>query len=102
MRPDSGMTPEDDIQQALHQASNPAELEPQPTETVLGEVMTESTRSPWMGLRYAISKCALMAEKYPWQATLALLLCVSCSWVCVYFGASLLAALVLFAVFCND
>lgn len=102
MHPDSGMTPEDDIQQALEQASNPTEAAQEPAGMQPGEVMAESSRCPLMGLRYAMAKCGMKAEKYPWQTTMALLLCASCAWICSYFGATMLVGLLLFAVFCDD
>lgn len=101
MCPDSGMPPEEDIQQALHQAQNPGSGEcdkPMPA----GEVMTEAGSCPILGMRYAMAKCGIMAEKYPWQTTMALLLTTGCAWVCTYFGAAMLVGLVMFAVYNDD
>ena len=100
MCPDSEINPEDDIQQAIQQAQSPSlacstdSVEPQP-----GEVMVEASRCPLMRVKGMMSKCGVMAAKYPWQTTLVLLLVVGCGWICVYFGITVLAALVLFAIF---
>jgi len=102
MCPDSGLTPEDDIQQALQQAQTPMASESADMETTPGEVMAETHACPLMGVRYAMAKCSLMAEKYPWQTTVALLMCAGCAWICSYFGATMMVAMVLYAVYGED
>jgi predicted RNA-binding Zn-ribbon protein involved in translation (DUF1610 family) len=103
MCPDSGLSPEDDIQQALHQAQNPTPMESQHPEPAAGEVMAHAQGScPILGMRYAMAKCGFMAEKYPWQTTAALVLTTACGWICAYFGATLLVGLVLFAIFSEE
>lgn len=103
MCPDSGLPPEDDIQQALHQAQNPGAAEPEMPNPAIGEVMTETKGScPILAIRYAMAKCGFMAEKYPWQTTAALLLTAGCAWMCSYFGATMLLGLVLYAVYSDN
>jgi hypothetical protein len=102
MCPDPGLPPEEDIQQALQQAHNPSAPEAFNPTLAAGEVLTESQSCPILGLRYALAKCGIMAEKYPWQTTVVLLVTAGCAWICAYFGATLLVALVLLAVYGDD
>jgi hypothetical protein len=95
---DSSHSPDEDIQQAVQSSqaqpeTNPGNLPPP------GEVIAKTHACPLLGLRYAISQCAWMAEKYPWQTTAALLMATGCAWICSYFGITVLAGLVLYAVF---
>lgn len=102
MCPDSGLSPEDDIQQALQQAQAPTEADSGSMSPAPGEVIAETHHCPMMALRYAMTKCSLKAEKYPCHTTAALLLCAGCAWICTYFGATMLAALALLAIFTDD
>ena len=67
-----------------------------------GEVMAHTGSCPVLGVRYTIARCGLMAERYPWQATLALLVTVGATWLCSYFGLTVLGALILYAVYGED
>jgi hypothetical protein len=105
MQPEDGMNSQDDIQQALHQAqsmggdnSNPA-ADPNigPSDTLV-----QQKSCPMLGLRYAVYKSGLMAEKYPWQTVMALLIATGCGWLCSYFGMTVLAALVVYAVYSEE
>jgi hypothetical protein len=102
-----GMPPED-IQQALASARQPDPLSNTETPPALSEGLTDALASDklaggpfrhiWGQGRYAIYKCARMAEKYPWQTAAALLLTVGCGWVCGYFGATVMATLLIYAI----
>jgi len=99
MCPDSDVNPEDDIQQAIHQAQNPSVASSTEPDSQQGDVIAETHRCPLMRMKGMIAKCGLMAAKYPWQTTLALLLSVGCGWLCVYFGLTVLAGLLAFAIY---
>ncbi|MCE3234695.1 MAG: hypothetical protein K0Q50_875 [Vampirovibrio sp.] len=106
MSPDHEMPPQDDIQHALNQASQLSDG--QPTELAMADLpaasdtLVHSKSCPLMGLRYGVTKCGLMAEKYPWQTTVACLLTVGCGWLCSYFGLTMLAGLLLYAVYAEE
>ena len=102
MHPDHGQSPEEDIQQALNQAQNPAQGAPDTHQAPLGEVLSETKSCPLLSLRFALAKCGYMAQKYPWQATASLLIVAGCTWVCTYFGLTMLAVLVLLAVYSDE
>jgi|GEM_PF-4658717 len=106
MSSDKDMPPQDDIQHALNQASQLSDG--QPTESAMADLpaasdtLTHSQANPLMSLRYCVSKCGIMAEKYPWQTTVACLLTVGCGWLCSYFGLTMLAGLLLYAVYAEE
>ena len=94
-----GQSPELDIQHAVQQAQNPDSAEDTDySDRKAGEVLTVSEHCPLLGLRYALAKCGLLAEKCPWQTTMAIMLTVAAGWVCTYFGISLLLGLFLWAL----
>lgn len=100
MSADQIPTPEDDIQQALEQAHHLDATEahsgaPLPNTPVSDTLVRKNT---WTTAKYALSQCGLMAERYPWQTTAALLAAVGCGAVCPYFGWSVLGGLFLYAV----
>lgn len=105
MHSEDGMNSEEDIQQALQQAhtmggsnANPsAEPSMMPADTLVQE-----KSCPMLGLRYAMAKSGMMAEKYPWQTVMALLVTTGCGWLCGYFGMTVLAALVIYAVYAEE
>ncbi len=89
--------PDPDIQQAVHHAqTNSAEGFSEP-DLEVGDTLAASG-CPFLGLRYVLTKCGLIAEKYPWQTTTAFLLTIAAGWVCAYFGVSLLLGLILTAM----
>lgn len=103
MSPDHEMTPQDDIQQALNQASQRGEANPsEPAMADASDTLVHREAGPLLGLRYGVSKCGMMAERCPWQTTAALLLTVGCGWLCSYFGLTVLAALVVYALYAEE
>ena len=107
MTPDTDPTSHDDIHAALNQAqqlSSP-QTSADGSEPALGEALTESVSGsacPLRGLRYSLYKCGMMAEKYPWQTTAAMIATIGCGWVCSYFGLTVFAGLVLFAATADE
>jgi hypothetical protein len=98
---------EEDIQQALGQAQRLSdgageELLSSGRDLPPSDTMAQTSNCPLLGLRYSVSKCGLMAERYPWQTTAALLLVTGCGWLCSYFGLTLLAGLLLYAVYAEE
>jgi hypothetical protein len=96
-------TPEDDIQGALdtaHQLTSEAPHSSNPP--LLSETLTHAGHCPLLRVRYALSKCGLMAEKAPWQTLAALAITIGCGWLCNYFGFTVLAGLVLYAIFAEE
>ncbi len=97
--------PEKDIQAALSTAS---ELSANtttgnlPSGGPLSDTLAQSPSCPLLGLRYGLAKCGLMAEKAPWQTLAALALTMGCTWLCGYFGLTVLACLILYAVYADD
>lgn len=106
MSPDKEMSPQDDIQQALTQATQLSEgssaADPAMADAPPADTLVHAKSCPLMGLRYCVSKCGIMAEKYPWQTTVACLLTVGCGWLCSYFGLTMLAALLLYAIYAEE
>jgi hypothetical protein len=95
--------PEDDIQGALDKAHQLTSQTHQPNNPpLLSDTLTHAGHCPLLSLRYALSKCGLMAEKAPWQTMTALALTIGCGWLCSYFGYMVLAALVLYAIFAEE
>lgn len=102
MPPEDGMKPEEDIQQALHQAQSMGDAHANPgtvqDSIPMADTLAHQGECPLRHVRYAIYKCGLMAEKYPCQTTAALLITAGCGWLCSYFGFTVLAALLLYAI----
>jgi hypothetical protein len=101
MSPEDGMKPEDDIQQAVHQAQSlgNAQADSAPADaSMASDTLVHSQSCPVRHVRYAIYKCGLMGEKYPCQTTAALLVTAGCGWLCAYFGLTVLAGLLVYAV----
>lgn len=105
--PDGGeLRPQDDIHEALETANQLSEnagsaaVPGQPE--ALSDTLTQGKNCPLLGLRYALARCGLMAEKYPWQTLAALAITIGCGWLCDYFGLTVLAALILYAVYAED
>lgn len=65
-------------------------------------ILAQAKSCPLSGLRYGFSRCGLMAERYPWQATLLLFTVIGCGWLCVYFGVTVLLALILYSIYTED
>ncbi|WP_373531197.1 hypothetical protein [Vampirovibrio sp.] len=100
---DPDQTP-DDIQAALDSANqrNP-ETQTPAHEALPSEVLTQgATSCPLLSIRYAFTKCGLMAEKAPWQTLSALALAIGCGWVCNYFGVTVLAGLIAYAIVAEE
>ncbi|WP_303675221.1 hypothetical protein [Vampirovibrio chlorellavorus] len=99
--------PDADVQQALQAASQQgtASLEsasqPLP-EQGLSDTLTHGKSCPLLGLRYALAKCAYSAEQSPWQTLAIMFLSIVCGWVCVYFGATVFGAWILYAIFAEE
>lgn len=68
----------------------------------LSDTLTHGKSCPLLGLRYAMAKCAFNAEKSPWQTLAIMFLSIVCGWVCVYFGATVFGAWILYAVFAEE
>lgn len=98
MSPESNLTPDDDIRQALDSANATPEPSTNISRDPLSDVIATESRCPVAKARYALMKCGLMAEKYPLQTTVLLLISVGCGKLCEYFGLSVLCALILYAV----
>ena len=98
MSPDDGMKPEDDIQQALHQAQAGGDSGAVPDGAPMSDTLAHAQSCPLRHVRYAVYKCGLMAEKYPCQTTAALLITAGCGWLCSYFGVTVLVALLGYAI----
>ncbi len=96
------MTPQDDdIRQAVsqaHQLGDSAGGDPAGGGDPVSDTLVQSKCCPLLGLRYGVSKCGLMAEKYPWQTTAGLLLATGCGWVCSYFGLTVLGVMLIYAM----
>jgi hypothetical protein len=99
---EDGMKPEEDIQQALHQAHSIDEPHADSGTThnsaPMADTLAHQASCPLRHGRYALYKCGLIAEKYPCQTTAALLITAGCGWLCSYFGLTVLAALLLYAI----
>ena len=93
--------PDDDVQRALHSAEhhgNDFSASTPLQASVVAIPQHPAARFCWMGL----NKCALQAIRYPWQAAGLTLLTVGCCWMCLYFGATVFAALLLTALYSDD
>jgi len=99
---DNEMPPQDDdIRQAVNQAHQLGDSAGSGTSgggEPISDTLVQSKSCPLLGIRYGISKCGMMAEKYPWQTTAVLLLATGCGWVCSYFGLTVLAAMLIYAL----
>ena len=95
-----------DIQEALdtaNQLTSEAHGPPlNPNDRLLTDTLTQANTCPLLRLRYGLVKCGLMAEKAPWQTLAALALTIGCGWLCGYFGFTVLACLILYAVFADE
>jgi hypothetical protein len=96
-----------DIQQAIQAASQQGTDSPESgsqrlPEQGLSDTLTHGKSCPLLGLRYALTKCAFTAERSPWQTLAIMFLSIVCGWVCVYFGATVLGAWTLYAIFADE
>jgi len=99
----ANLPPDEDIRQSLEAASQGPDLTggadklqaDEPSSDTLAEA-SPANRS-WLVCRYTLAKCAMMAEKYPWQSLALLIITVACGGICPYFGWSVLAGSVLYA-----
>ncbi len=107
MVPENDPHADADIQQALQAASrqegvSAESASPGLPENGLSDTLTHGKQCPLLGLRYALAKCAFSAERAPWQTLAIMFLSIVCGWVCVYFGVTVFAAWILYAIFAND
>lgn len=99
------LPPHDDIREALSSAARPPETEGShhAMNASPADTLVDASAPPWMDqTRFLMARCGYMAEKYPWQTTGALLLTVGCGWLCNYFGWTVMAGLVLYAVTADE
>lgn len=90
----------DDIQHALETAHNPPDAQ-STSHAAMGksEVIAGEGHPSALGqVRFMLGKCGIMAQRYPWQTTAALLVTTGCGWLCGYFGLTVLVALLAYAV----
>lgn len=96
---------DDDIRQAVNQAHQMGEAGEgghSDMKEPVSDTLVQSKACPLLGLRYGFSKCGMMAERYPWQTTAALLLATGCGWLCSYFGLTVVAAMVIYALYAEE
>lgn len=99
--------PADDIQQALdtvqHRDAGVAGASSLlPTEGS-GDVLAHAHNRAWLDtLHFALMRCGIMAERYPWQATALLMVAIGCGTLCNYFGWTILGAMAWYAAASED
>lgn len=106
MPDENGAQPADDVQKALDTANQLASGAHNHAKSVLpdnaSDTLTHAGHCPLLGLRYALARCGFMVEKNPWQALAALSIAIGCGWVCWYFGLTVFACLILYAIYAED
>lgn len=106
MPDENEMRPAEDVQKALDTANQLSSAETQGLNQPAGDgvsgTLTEGQHCPLLKVRYVMARCGLMAEKNPWQTLAALLIAIGCGWLCWYFGLTVLACLILYAVYAQD
>lgn len=100
----ANLPPDEDIRQSLEAASQGPALKTGNAasdlpEEAFSDTLTQSGGAghAWLVTRYTLAKCAMMAEKYPWQTLVLLIVTVGCGSICSYFGWAVLGSLVLYA-----
>lgn len=106
MQDEQEMHADKDIQNAMEQASQLSDggenIKHAAMKQELSDTLTATKCCPLLKVRYVMAKCALVAERNPWQTLAALSLAIGCGWLCWYFGATVLACLVLYAAYTDD